>query len=126
MLGFCEDLLFTSKGIKRICSDNRRHPAESTIMGWIKRHPEAREMYIQHKDVQMFWLGEELLEIADGSTVDDDCKVNVERDKLKVETRLKLMHSLNRKSFGTQTDVKLEQMKEQIDELRKIIRARKK
>ena len=118
----CSHLLFTSRSVKRICRENENYPTEQCFMMWIKRYPEANEIYEKHKKVQMHWLGEEVIELSDGTHNMKDGKIEVERDKLRVQTRLQVMALLNRKKYGSANDEKIESMKEQIDRLREIVR----
>ncbi len=102
-----------SEGIplREICRD--RGLAWPTVYRWIEAHPEFGEAYQRARDIGMDAIAEECLEIADdgrndfvkrqigdGPELEMLNSEHVQRSKLRIETRLKLLAKWNPKKYG--------------------------
>jgi len=109
----CEKL---SEGIplREICRENEGFPAWRTVYDWMKRDPDLSASIACARDVGYDALAEECLDIADNASndwmerMDEHGKpigwqVNgehIQRSKLRIETRLKLLAKFNPKKYG--------------------------
>jgi hypothetical protein len=88
-------------------------PAISTVMLWLTRHPLFSEQYAHAREAQADTLADELLEICDDATNDFMEKVakngqtyiavdqdNINRSRLRVETRKWIASKLKPKKYG--------------------------
>jgi hypothetical protein len=87
-------------------------PARSTFRRWMRDRPDLRSVYTRAREDQMHSWSDEVIGIADdgtadtilirreGSEVEVKDKDWIERSKLRVETRLKLMAKLLPKVYG--------------------------
>ena len=116
----CDEIASSSKGIKRICEKKQELPDYSQTYRWMLEKEnvsqdsdllsELRQMYAHAKKQQTDYLADEMLDIADDSTADYDAdgelrQDNVQRSRLRVETRKWLMGKLNRRKYGEKLDV---------------------
>jgi hypothetical protein len=109
----CEQL---SEGIplRQICRENEGFPAWRTIYDWMGRDPELAAAIARARDVGYDAMAEECLDIADNGSNDwmerldpegipVGWQVNgdsIQRSKLRIETRLKLLAKFNPKRYG--------------------------
>lgn len=114
----CEQL---SEGVplRQICRENEGFPAWRTVYDWMSRDAELAARIAHARDVGYDRIAEECLEIADDATNDWmeklDQKGNavgwqlngdhVQRSKLRIETRLKLLAKFNPKKYGDRVGV---------------------
>lgn len=80
------------KSVRHICKPEDM-PAMSTIFLWLLDNDEFSEQYARAKTIQAMVMEEDIIEIVDG---DGD----VQRDKLRAETRKWLMTKLAAKKYG--------------------------
>lgn len=88
----CEQII-QGKSLRSICSQEDM-PSIPSVYLWISRHKEFSEHYARAKADQAEAMGEDTLEIADKSDGD------VQRDKLRVDTRKWLMSKFAPKRYG--------------------------
>ena len=99
----------SSKGITRLCKEDKSLPDQDTVYKWIADKPEFLEIYLKAKRNQMNYLCEQMLDIADDT--EHDYKKNregnivannelVNRSRLKIDTRKWLMAKLMPKVYG--------------------------
>lgn len=109
---FCERVA-QGESVRSICRDDD-FPELKTIFRWISKHEDFRQHYDKAKEMAMYAMAEEMLEIADNGTndvyVDDEGKVRVDTDviqrsRLRVDTRKWLMSKIAPKKFGDKVDV---------------------
>lgn len=118
----CEAVATSSLGLTKLCEINPHFPARDTIYRWRWRYPMFSDKFNEAKKCQAELGAEEMLEIADDAindymeNVDDNKKVgytfkgeNVQRSKLRVETRKWIASKLLPKAYGTN-------MQEQVNE----------
>ena len=87
------DLLASGESLRSICAADDM-PAQSSVFLWLQKHSEFSEQYARAREAQMeLWAGQ-IVEIAD-ETNDD-----VQRARLRVDTRKWLMSKLAPKKYG--------------------------
>lgn len=100
------------ESVRSICSDEEM-PSKSTVMNWLREHEEFQVQYARACEARTIFWAEEIIEIADDSgndfmerkrkdgsieTVPDH--ENVQRSKLRVDSRKWLMSKLLPKKYG--------------------------
>lgn len=76
-------------------------PGASTVYDWMEAHPDVAVAIARARVKGFDAIAEETLAIADGPKSCDD----VQRDKLRVETRLKLLAKWDPKRYGDRIDL---------------------
>jgi hypothetical protein len=103
----CEGLAQGSS-LRKICSADDM-PAMSTVCLWLTKHPDFSAQYARARETQMETLFEEIFEIADDSTgdtfIDSEGKErvdheNINRSRLRVDTRKWALSKLSPKRYG--------------------------
>lgn len=85
--------LGAGQSVKAICAEDGM-PAQSAIYRWIAMHPEFKEMYTQARVDSVDALADDALAIADDSDGD------VQRDRLRVETRKWFASKMQPRKYG--------------------------
>lgn len=88
------DRLSKGEPLAAICRDDHM-PSRGTVYAWAKDRPDVSERIARARDDGFDAIAGECLEIADKTTVED-----VQRDRLRVETRLKLLAKWDPKRYG--------------------------
>lgn len=70
------------------------------FMGWLRSDPGRWSAYNVALELWGHALAAEAVEIADGPGEDEDDKLRLGRDKLRVDTRLKVAAAVAREAFG--------------------------
>ncbi|MFC7782017.1 hypothetical protein [Legionella taurinensis] len=105
----CEAIASNGKGVKKLCEENPDWPNKDTIFTWLKKYPEFSDQYARAKRFQVEALIDEILDIADDSSLDqithDDgsssCNsVFIARSRLRIDTRKWLASKLVSKVYG--------------------------
>ena len=109
----CQRVSTSSKSISTILKDGSgglNLPVTSIVMLWLINHPELSEQYAHAKEAQTEYMAEEMMDIADDARNDymENHKdggymlngENVQRTKLRIETRKWLMGKLKPKKYG--------------------------
>jgi len=112
----CERLAM-GKSLRTVCKDDDM-PAMSTVFTWFRKHPEFTEHYEKAKQEATDAMAEEILDISDDSVndyseevnIDGSIKVkvnqeNIQRARLRVDTRKWLMAKMKPKKYGEKMDV---------------------
>lgn len=111
----CDTIASSSKGIKKLCSENAHWPNKDTIFTWLKNNGDFSDQYIKAKRCQIEIFIDDILDIADDST--QDSVVNeqgnricnnefIARSKLRIDTRKWLASKLVPKVYGAGADNK--------------------
>lgn len=106
----------SSMSMKKICDEV--DISYSTHLHWLRTNPEYLSIYTRAKEDQADFLAEEMLEIADDNTGDEVVTVseegievrkrdpdNVQRSKLRVDTRKFIAAKLKPKKYGDKIDL---------------------
>jgi hypothetical protein len=84
-------------------------PASSSVLRWLATQPEFREKYARAREVQMDAMAEEIIAIADDTSLDlefdekGDPRANhefIQRSRLRVDARKWLMAKLAPRKYG--------------------------
>lgn len=105
----CE-LIMDGKSLREICGPEQM-PDKSTVFRWIYAHDSFRDQYARAKEAQAENFADELMEIADDASGDVSGEldmpngVNVQRSRLRVDTRKWVMSKLLAKKYGDKLDL---------------------
>ncbi len=93
-------------------------PHKSTVLRWLRDRPELRDRYVQARDDLMEYWASDILEIADDGTLDtipglnkygDEVMVpnhaNVQRDRLRIDSRKWMLARLKPQVYGDHVQV---------------------
>lgn len=90
-----------SKGInlKEILRDDQRDFDYTQLLRWIHRDPMRKSRYYEAQEIGSEMIAAEILEIADGVN-DSGVPEDVQRSKLRIDSRQFLIKTWNRKRYG--------------------------
>ena len=106
-----------SEGIPLAEICRQKDIGRTTVYDWMKENPTFAEQFARARDVGFDAIAEECFDIADNSTNDwmernrngvETCEFNadhVQRSKLRIETRLKLLAKWNPKKYGDKLEI---------------------
>lgn len=103
----CSELA-DGKSMRAVCLPDNM-PNKSTVFRWIRTNKEFRDQYARAKEESADALTDEMLDIADDSALDytasdDDGKKlnaeNIQRSRLRIDTRKWLASKLKPKKYG--------------------------
>lgn len=102
----CEEIASTSKSLRTICKSENL-PSVGTVLKWLREDTEGFvAQYTRAKEEQADLMADEILEISDNSSNDMvSGGVNVQRDRLRIESRKWLASKLKPKSYGEKLDL---------------------
>jgi len=86
-----------SRGInlKEILRDDQRDFDYTQLLRWIHKDPMRKSRYYEAQEIGSEMIAAEILEIADGDGLED-----VQRSKLRIDSRQFLIKTWNRKRYG--------------------------
>lgn len=105
----CDAIACSSKGLRRLCLENKHWPERRNIYHWLKKHEEFQHLYARAKEWQIESLVDEILDIADDgpqdyATDEENRRItnheNIQRAKLKIDTRKWLAAKLCPRIYG--------------------------
>lgn len=109
----CDAISESSKGLRRLCDDNKHWPTSQTIRNWIRANDAFCSQYARAKREQADFLVEECLEISDNAALDtlhiegengfekEVCNHEwINRARLRVDTRKWYASKLAPKIYG--------------------------
>lgn len=104
--------------LKDICKDAHM-PSYTTVMKWIKTDPDFQEAYISAQEFRMHMYADEILKIADdtvgdvklaydknGNLIPEVNYENIQRSKLRIQTRQYLMERFAKQTYALQRESK--------------------
>lgn len=99
----CSELAM-GKSVRTICASPDM-PGRETVFRWLREHEDFRDQYARAKAESVHALAEELLDIADDASGDHDdegrfCPENIQRSRLRVDTRKWLLSKLSPRQYG--------------------------
>jgi len=110
----CKAISTSSKGLKRLCAENKNWPSRAHIYSWFEDHLSFKDSYARAKQNQIESLVDDIIEIADDSSNDwtyDEEKgrevVNhehINRARLRIDTRKWLAAKLCPRLYGDKTN----------------------
>lgn len=86
-------MLAEGQSLRKVCSGDDM-PSMPTVFSWFRKHPEFLNQYARAKEESADALVEEMMDIADNDTED------VQRSRLKVDTRKWVASKLKAKKYG--------------------------
>lgn len=110
------DMLAEGMSLRKVCT-NKNMPDKSTVFRWLRIHDAFRDQYTRAKEEAADALAEELLDIADDAANDtmtitkNGRKMevvnheNINRSRLRVDTRKFLMAKMKPKRYGDKLDL---------------------
>lgn len=130
----CDAIASTSKGIRRLSSENESFPNPDTIYRWIKEYKEFSDQYARAKRHQVEVIVDEIMEIADETSQDaiEDPegkirhnKEHIHRSRLRIDTRKWLAAKLAPKLYGDKAEERDAEIREAEEAVAETARARK-
>ena len=99
-----------SRGInlKEILRDDQRDFDYTQLLRWIHKDPMRKSRYYEAQEIGSEMIAAEILEIADGVN-DSGVPEDVQRSKLRIDSRQFLIKTWNRKRFGDVKTIELNQ-----------------
>ena len=111
------DRISRGESLRSVCRDPEM-PHKSTVLRWLHEKPELRDQYVRARDDLMEYWASDILEIADDGTLDlvpglnkygDEVMVpnhaNVQRDRLRIDSRKWLLSKLQPRVYGEHVQV---------------------
>lgn len=86
----------SGKTLTQVLNDDFRGFKAGAFLKWVKRDPERHNLYKEAKELRTEHWAAEVIEIADA----DDALEDVQRSRLRIDTRKWLMGADNRKTYG--------------------------
>lgn len=110
----CEAIATTPRGLDYICRNNESFPSAATVHRMLVENEKFCESYLRARERQADLIFDECLEIADeaqtetivGESVVKYDATAVSRNKLRVDTRMRMAGKLSPKKYGDSTQVK--------------------
>lgn len=111
------DRISRGESLRGVCRDPEM-PHKSTVLRWLREKPELRDQYVNARDDLMEYWASDILEIADDGSLDtmpglnkfgDEVQVpnhaNVQRDRLRIDSRKWLLSKLQPRQYGDRLEV---------------------
>jgi hypothetical protein len=92
------DRMIDGNTLRAVCHQDDM-PDEGTVYRWISRHPEFREIYAHARELQAMRWAEEVLTIADNTTLDPQDR------RIRVDTRKWLLSKVLPRIYGDKLTV---------------------
>ena len=89
------DKLSRGINLKEILRDDQRDFDYTQLLRWIHKDPQRKSRYYEAQEIGSEMIAAEILEIADGDGLED-----VQRSKLRIDSRQFLIKTWNRKRYG--------------------------
>jgi hypothetical protein len=97
------DSIAHGQSLSQILRDDQRDIDYNDFYRWIKKDPQRNQLFTEAQEMRTEFMAGEIIEIADA----DDTLEDVNRSRLKIDTRKWLMGAHNRKKYGETKTVEL-------------------
>ena len=97
------DSIAHGMSLSQVLRDDQRDIDYNDFYRWIKKDPTRKQLFDEAQEMRTEFMAGEIIEIADA----DDSLEDVNRSKLKIDTRKWLMGAHNRKKYGATTNIEL-------------------
>ena len=97
------DSIAHGSSLSQVLKDDQRNIDYNDFYRWIKKNPERNQLFNEAQEMRTEFMAGEIIEIADA----DDLLEDVQRSRLKIDTRKWLMGAHNRKKYGEIKTVEL-------------------
>ena len=95
--------VYRGRSLRDLLEDDYRVISYEDFLKWVKRDPMRHERFKEAQESRTEFIAGEILEIADA----EDSIEDVQRSKLKIDTRKWLMGAWNKKRYGEVKQVEL-------------------
>jgi hypothetical protein len=97
------DSIAHGKSLSQVLRDDQRNIDYNDFYRWIKKDPTRKQLFDEAQELRTEFMAGEIIEIADA----DDSLEDVNRSRLKIDTRKWLMGAHNRKKYGATTSIEM-------------------
>ena len=97
------DSIAHGKSLSQVLRDDQRDIDYNDFYRWIKKDPARKSLFDEAQELRTEFMAGEIIEIADA----DDSLEDVNRSKLKIDTRKWLMGAHNKKKYGATTSIEM-------------------
>ena len=97
------DQIAHGSSLSQILRDDQRDIDYNDFYRWIKKDPGRKVLFDEAQEMRTEFMAGEIIEIADA----DDTLEDVNRSKLKIDTRKWLMGAHNKKKYGPSTNIEM-------------------
>ena len=97
------DSIAHGMSLSQVLRDDQRDIDYNDFYRWIKKDPTRKQLFDEAQELRTEFMAGEIIEIADA----DDTLEDVNRSRLKIDTRKWLMGAHNRKKYGETKTVEL-------------------
>ena len=97
------DSIAHGKSLSQVLRDDQRDIDYNDFYRWIKKDPTRKSLFDEAQELRTEFMAGEIIEIADA----DDSLEDVNRSKLKIDTRKWLMGAHNKKKYGATTSIEM-------------------
>ena len=97
------DSIAHGMSLSQVLRDDQRDIDYNDFYRWIKKDPQRKQLFDEAQEMRTEFMAGEIIEIADA----DDSLEDVNRSKLKIDTRKWLMGAHNRKKYGATTNIEV-------------------
>lgn len=91
------------ESLSAICR-NDDMPSRETVYAWIRENSQFSDRYARARELQADYFVDEIIEIADNANAKSS--VEVQKAKLRIDTRKWAAEKLNSKAYGAKVEVK--------------------
>lgn len=95
------ELTSIGRPLSHIVRDDPRGLDYAKVLNWIHKDPKRKQQYYEAQEIGAEALADEMVYIADGT---EGVPEDVQRSKLRIDTRWKLIETWNRKRYGNVKD----------------------
>jgi hypothetical protein len=97
------DQIAHGSSLSQILRDDQREIDYNDFYRWIKKDPTRKQLFDEAQEMRTEFMAGEIIDIADA----DDTLEDVNRSKLKIDTRKWLMGAHNKKKYGATTNIEM-------------------
>lgn len=97
------DSIAHGMSLSQVLRDDHRDIDYNDFYRWIKKDPTRKQLFDEAQELRTEFMAGEIIEIADA----EDSIEDVNRSKLKIDTRKWLMGAHNRKKYGATTNIEV-------------------
>lgn len=96
------------RSLRSVLAEDLRDISYEAFWRWMKRDPRRMERYKEAQEMRAELLADEVIEIADGlNSIDPSSSDSVNRDRLRIDTRWKIMSAHNRRRYGESKQIEV-------------------
>ncbi len=96
--------LANGESLRAICK-RKYYPSRYAVMRWLRVNESFRNQYAQAREEQAEYYLEEIIDMTNAPTLEEDSNVKVQRDKLGIDTRKWAMERMAAKKYGSKQSI---------------------